>query len=554
MHKATVLTFAALAPLLAADNASACWMRMEQEAIAAKAPVVVSGKIIRIDSAAAEARGRVLDVAHLKVSAVHKNELKDVPDKPGGVVKVRMNSAEARTRASTDIRYPEGTEGIWYLYLRDDGELYVNAHPQQYSQAKNGPKLAKEAPNDGKAVRLWRTHYIANRRDVAGREVTRTAAFSGETAAALQKRLAALEPGTLMEIDGGAFDGPVYLRNLRGTAKRPIIIRGKDPDSPPVIRGRGEGLHLVNCAYVTIAYIKVTGAKHNGINIDDGGDFSTPAEGIVIRDVTIEKTGPRGNFDGLKLSGVTRFRVERCRIAGWGGSAVDMVGCHDGEIDGCTFRGLEGFSQHTGVQAKGGSTDVLIHRNTFLDAGGRAVNCGGSTGLKFFRPKPEDAEARQITIAGNRFVGSRAPVAFVTARNCAFRRNTVVLPGKWALRILQETTDGRFKPSGNNRVERNLFVLRSTRTAVNIGPRTAPQTFTFRGNAWYVPGGKARPDLPGKASGNVLDVDPKLKALDSGAKAITSENPHLEGIGARGYEPASGNKPQTGDPPAALPR
>ena len=74
-------------------------------------------------------------------------------------------------------------------------------------------------------------------------------------------------------------------------------------------------------------------------------------------------------------------------VEGWGGQAVDMVGCHRGLIDSCTFRGKPGLSQHTGPQTKGGSHEVTIRRCLFDHAEARAVNLGGSTGLRFFRPQ-----------------------------------------------------------------------------------------------------------------------------------------------------------------------
>ena len=35
---------------------------------------------------------------------------------------------------------------------------------------------------------------------------------------------------------------------------------------------------------------------------------------IVLEGLTVRRVGPRGNRDGIKLSGVTDFRVESCRV------------------------------------------------------------------------------------------------------------------------------------------------------------------------------------------------------------------------------------------------
>ncbi len=104
--------------------------------------------------------------------------------------------------------------------------------------------------------------------------------------------------------------------------------------------------------------------------------------------------GPKGNFDGIQLSGVTDFEIRHCRIEGWGGQAIDMVGCHRGLIEDCVFRGKEGFSQNTGPQAKGGSSQVTIRRCLFIEAGERMVQLGGSTDLRFSVPAGSPTRAR----------------------------------------------------------------------------------------------------------------------------------------------------------------
>jgi len=92
------------------------------------------------------------------------------------------------------------------------------------------------------------------------------------------------KPGARIELAPGRYAGGIRFENLRGTKQQPIVITAADPDRPPVIDG--------------------------------------------------------GNLDGIKLSGLTGFRVEDCAITDWstGGSAIDMVGCHDGVITRCTPR------------------------------------------------------------------------------------------------------------------------------------------------------------------------------------------------------------------------
>ena len=355
---------------------------------------------------------------------------------------------------------------------------------------------------------------------------------SGELRAALRTAT----PGTTIRIAPGCYRGGVDLRALTGQEHKPIVITGADPTDPPVFSGGSEALHLSDCCHVTLSHLKVDGFPGNGINIDDGGTYDTPSHHIVCEDLTITATGPRGNHDALKLSGVDHAIVRRCRFEGWGGSAIDMVGCHHVCVRECVFVGRPGFSQASGVQIKGGSAHVRVVRSFFRNAGQRAVNLGGSTGLRFFRPRVGDCEAHDVTIAGNRFVGSMAPVAWVTADGGHVHHNTIVFPEKWVLRILQETRDPRFKPCHGGVFEHNLIVYdRRVRVFVNVGPRTAPQTFMFRRNAWYHTAGPRRPTLPTGESGGIYQIDPRLHPLGQPGMRVRSTDPRLRDVGADSY-------------------
>lgn len=354
----------------------------------------------------------------------------------------------------------------------------------------------------------------------------------------LRRAAGSAKPGDVVRIAPGTYTGGVYLANLAGQQGKPIVIRGADPAKPPVFTGGGaEGIHLSDCRHLTLADIVVKGYPSNGINIDDGGSFDTPAHHIVLENVTILETGPRGNHDALKMSGVDQFVVRNCRFEAWGGSAIDMVGCHKGVIESSRFIGREGFSLDNGVQTKGGSREILIQGCTFERAGQRAINLGGSTSLSVFRPKAEDFEARDITVAGNRFVGGQAHVAFVTSQGGHVHHNTFYLPEKWLLRILQEMP-APFKPAAGGVFEKNLIVYdRRMNPAVNVGSRTAPETFTFRSNAWFAVHGAARPPgLPVAESGGIYQVDPKLAKPGTAEMKTTSDDPRLKDVGADAYK------------------
>ena len=369
---------------------------------------------------------------------------------------------------------------------------------------------------------------------------TRTLAATEVTvrdSAELRAALRELAPGTTILLSPGVYQGGIYLQGAAGTEQSPIMIAGADPNNPPVFREGGQAMHLADCSHLVLKNLKAVGFPGNGINIDDGGSFETPAHHITLENVTILQTGPKGNHDALKMSGVDDFRIRHCHFEGWGGSGIDMVGCHQGVIEDCTFVGQEGFSQSNAVQLKGGTENVLVQTCLFKNAGERAINLGGSTGLQFFRPKVGDYEARNITIAGNRFVGGPAPIAWVTADGGYVHHNTIVCPENWILRILQESSDSRFRPCHDGLFADNLIIYNSRiRDFVNVGPRTAPETFKFSHNAWHNLDGPHKPTLPTAEKDGLYQVqlDTDSAALKEGF--VTIKDDRAKDVGAQAYK------------------
>lgn len=374
-------------------------------------------------------------------------------------------------------------------------------------------------------------------------------------AAGLRRAVAKAEPGTRILLAPGEYLGGFSFSNLQGAPGKPIIIAAADPNNPPVIRGRAEGMHLSDATYVELRDLCFTGATGNGLNIDDGGSYDTPSHHLLLRGLKVSDVGPRGNHDGIKLSGVDDFRVENCTVERISGEGVDMVGCHRGVIAGSTFRHNQEEADARGIQAKGGCRDIVVRNCRFENAGGRAINVGGGTGLRYFRPPlqgspgqvPHHYEARNIRVEGNTFIGGGTPVAFVGVDGAVVRFNTIYRPRRWALRILQETRRPDFISCRNGVFTDNLVVFHSSEWfegGVNIGPATAPETFTFARNFWYcldMPA-KSRPTLPTQEANGVYGKDPLFRdagkgdlrpeptspAAQSGATALPVSVDHLD--------------------------
>lgn len=336
-------------------------------------------------------------------------------------------------------------------------------------------------------------------------------------------------PGDVIVLAEGVHR-PAMIDGLEGTPDRPIVIRGTGPDAPARIDAARSnfGLMLRRPRHVVIQDIVITGAAGNGVNVDDGAGHDAPGDpwpaDLTLRRVAVERTGPRGNTDGIKLSGLRAVRIEDCRVEGWGGSAIDMVGCHEVSITGSTFKGLPDHDQSSGVQAKGGSRDVRVVECRFENAGQRAVNLGGSTGLPYFRPAvPADAapgtlyEAENIIVERSAFVGGDCAVAFVNSRGGIVRRCTISGTNRWVFRLLHENNDPRFGPSEGGVVEGCLVIWRGPppRSFVNVGPGTSPDAFRFGTNLWWWAGAERRDadrllnELPGMRTGDQRVFNPQ---------------------------------------------
>ena len=347
------------------------------------------------------------------------------------------------------------------------------------------------------------------------------------TTEALAAALRAAKPGTTILVAPGRY-GSLSAAGVAGAPGAPVRVRAADRADPPCFTGT---VYLQDPSWVELEDLRVEGAAGNGFNLDDGGTFESPAHHLVLRRLGSRDCGGAANADGIKLSGVQDFLLEECTVERWGrkGSAVDMVGCMRGELRGCTFRDREEGTASSGVQAKGGSSDIVIRRCRFEHAGERAVNLGGSTGMAYFRPRPQGYEAKNLTVEGCTFIGSNAPVAFVGVDGAVVRFNTFLRPRAWFFRVLQETAEPGFVPCRGGRFEDNVVVYRrrELRTPVNVGPGTLPDSFRAARNWWFAeddPAGSV-PKLPFPETAPAGGTDPGLRDQANGDLRLRDDSP-----------------------------
>ena len=326
------------------------------------------------------------------------------------------------------------------------------------------------------------------------------------TTAQFSAALAAAGAGDQIILQPGVYGGGHYRANLQQ-----VTIRSADPANPAIIDGGSNGIQLSDAANVTISDLVFRNQVDNGLNIDDGGTFDTPAVNLTLRNITVRDIVTAGNHDGIKLSGVNDFLIENVQVLNWGtgGSAVDMVGCHRGLIQNSNFIHTNSANAGTTLQPKGGSKDITFRANRIeLPRGsGRAVQAGGSTGTPFFRFVDGDSgyEANQIVAEGNVIIGGSSSFSWVNIDGGVFHHNVVSRPGQWVARILNENGGLPIVDTQNGIFQDNRIVYNDTAsefsTAVNVGPETLPEHVHVRQKPVAEPGEPHRGRLDAQPAG-----------------------------------------------------
>lgn len=348
------------------------------------------------------------------------------------------------------------------------------------------------------------------------------------TKAELLQAVSQAQPGTVITITAPSLSGGISIKNLRGTPGKPIVIRGDSADRRCVIEGGSFGIQISDPTHVILENLEIRNSSQNGLNIDDGGSYDSPALHVTLRNLYVHDIGPNGNCDGIKLSGVDHLTIENCQIQRWGkgGSAIDMVGCHQAVVRDCAMT-FDTMNSASGVQLKGGTSETVVSRCLFVECGHRGVNIGGSTGLAYFRPQGATYEAKDITVEDCTFIGGMAAMAFVGVDGAVVQHNTIVDPAKWVIRILQETTEPGFVPCRNGIFRHNIIQFKTDQAfrSVNVGPHTSADTFQFEGNVWFATDGKISERdlrLPVREKDGIYNIDPQLKPIKGGFRVATS--------------------------------
>lgn len=340
----------------------------------------------------------------------------------------------------------------------------------------------------------------------------------------LEPAAAQAQAGDTILFRNGRYAGDQRIVHLQGQAGQEIVVLAESCGGV-VISGGQVAWHFTDAAYLHIAGFIFEEQTVNGLNVDDGQDYSSPSHHLTFENCQFRNIRADGNNDLLKLSGLDHFHILHCRFENGAakGSGIDMVGCHEGLISNSHFENLGSNS----LQIKGGSARIKVLQNFFRNGGIRTLNLGGSTGMPFFRPLDATWEATEIEVYANIIIGSGAAVAYVGATQVTVANNTIINPQDWVLRILQETVaPQRFVACGDNFFQNNLIYYGAVRTEVNTGAHTRPESFTFSGNLWYCRTDPKRvPVLPLADPTMISGQDPRFADLGKEDFRLQAQSP-----------------------------
>ena len=135
----------------AASVVQACWVAVPLNALVAQRPVIVTGKIEKIERAQEPKEGEADhagDTAFITVTKVVKNTLPGTGVKVGDKLTLVMPSVNRKVHVSTEIAYTEGTDGIWLLKVKDG--KYVADYPGDLQPKAKESEIVKLVEGAGK--------------------------------------------------------------------------------------------------------------------------------------------------------------------------------------------------------------------------------------------------------------------------------------------------------------------------------------------------------------------------------------------------------------------
>lgn len=260
-------------------------------------------------------------------------------------------------------------------------------------------------------------------------------------------------PGDFIYVHEGTYTttDPYWgvIDNLLGERDGWITITGAPGQGIPVLDGIGlRATTQYRPAgtvqkYYRIQNLEIRNTPMHAMNIDEGGEYRRqyPSHNVEISNITIVGS----NYGGIKMAGIDSFLIRNVVArdftnAHYPGIPIDMVGCHDGIIEKCTFTNVGwrsgGGWMTSAFMIKGASRDVIV-RDCYVENVYAACLIGQTTDYDYYRPPWGELDAdgdivnydaKRISYYSNVIVNAGIPVAFSNSIGGKFYNNTIYSP------------------------------------------------------------------------------------------------------------------------------
>jgi len=161
-------------------------------------------------------------------------------------------------------------------------------------------------------------------------------------------------------------DGTQFLNNLNGTLANPIVIMA-DTEHQSIFRGETEAIHLTDCSHVILDGLVVEQQTGNGINIDDGSDYSTPSTYITVRNCIF-----RGGTEAIHLIDCSHLILDGLVVEQQTGNGINIDDGGDYNtpstkvtVRNCIFRDMAATGVLVAFKTKE-AHNTSVYRETYL--------------------------------------------------------------------------------------------------------------------------------------------------------------------------------------------
>jgi hypothetical protein len=228
----------------------------------------------------------------------------------------------------------------------------------------------------------------------------------------LRSELTEVEPGTVLLLAPGQYDGP-FVVTRSGTAGQPIVLRGQARDTTTIVGVAGSPVLDVRASHVHIENLTIrTGQRGIRFLAGTDGGVVRPRVGSVVRGVRIldtdygitamaANTAPADDFTGSFIcNNLLEGRIPVDRYYDDGGPGSGLANSHGVQVGGGSV------VCHNTLSGYGDAIDVAGVNTRAVDIYGNDVRWAFDNGVE------TDGSEGNVRVFGNRFLNAYSPLSF----------------------------------------------------------------------------------------------------------------------------------------------